>query len=95
MHWVTNPNDTLHSHMDTSWVSCYQALTKTESLNKGILSETIPSTPKVYRQQWPYEDHWEMSNPFIGHDDLYYDNHDPDVNADVDEEWFQGKYGWD
>ena len=33
---VTNPNGTLHTHMDTSWVSCYHALTMTESLNKGI-----------------------------------------------------------
>ena len=29
-----------------------------------------------------------MPNPFIGHDDPYYDNHDPDVNANIDEEWF-------
>ena len=31
----------------------------------------------------------------MGYDDPYYQNHDPDVNAFVDEEWFQGKYGWD
>ena len=86
MHWVTNPDDTLYSHMDTSWVSCYQALAKAKSLNKGILYEIVPTNLEVCRQQWLHEDHWEMSNPFIGHDDLYYDNHDPDVNADVDEE---------
>ena len=84
MHWVTNPNDTLYSHMDTSWVSCYQALTKAESLNKGTLSETRPSTLETCRQLWPHEDHWEMPNSLIGYDDPYYHNHDPD--ADVDEE---------
>ena len=62
-----------------------------ESLNKRILPEIIPTNPDVYRQQWPYEDHWEMPNPFIGHDDPYYHNYDPD--ADVDEEWFQGRDG--
>ena len=34
-----------------------------------------------------------MPNPFIGYDDPYYHNHDPD--AEVDEEWFQGRDGWD
>ena len=28
-------------------------------------------------------------NPFIGYDDPQYHNHDPD------EEWFQGRDGWD
>ena len=93
MHWVTNPNDTLHSHMDTSWVSCYQAPTKAESLNKGILAKIVPTDPELCRQQLPHEYHWEMPNLFIGHDDPYYDNHDSDVNADIDEEWFQGRDG--
>ena len=57
MHWVNNPNDTLHSHMDTFWVSCYQTLTKAESLNKGILSEMVPTDLEVCRQQWLHEDH--------------------------------------
>ena len=81
--------------MDTFWVSCYQTLTKAESLNKGILSEMVPTDLEVCRQQWLHEDHQEMPNHFIGHDDLYYDNHDPDVNADLDEEWFQGRDGCD
>ena len=34
-----------------------------------------------------------MSNPFIGHNDPYYENHG--LDADVDEEWFQGRDGWD
>ena len=34
-----------------------------------------------------------MPNPLIGHDDPQYHNHDPD--EDVDEEWFQGRDGWD
>ena len=93
MHWVTNPDDTLHSHMDTSWVSCHQALTKAESLNKRILSEIVPNDSKVCRQQWPHEDHWEMSNPLIGYDDSYYHNYDPDAN--IDEKWFQGRDEWD
>ena len=57
IHWVTNPNGTLHTHMDTSWVSCYHALTMTESLNKGILSKIVPTNLEVSRQQWPQEDH--------------------------------------
>ena len=93
MHWVTNPDDRLHSHMDTSWVSCYQALTKAESLNKGILSEIVPTDLAVCRQQWSHEDHWKMPNPLIDYNDPYYDNHDSDVNADIDEEWFQGRDG--
>ena len=93
MHWVTNPDDTLHSHMDTSWVFCHQALTKAESLNKRILSEIVPADPKVCRQQWLHEDHWEMSNPLIGYNDPYYHNYDPDAN--IDEEWFQGRDEWD
>ena len=82
--------------MDTSWVSCYHALTMTKSLNKGTLSEIVPIDPEVCRQQWPHEDHWEMPNPLnplIGYDDPYHHNHDPD--ADVDEEWFQGRNAWD
>ena len=35
-----------------------------------------------------------MPNPLMGYDDPYYHNHDPDVYADVDEEWFQGRDGW-
>ena len=34
-----------------------------------------------------------MPNPLIGYDDPQYHNHDPD--EDVDEEWFQGRDGWD
>ena len=34
-----------------------------------------------------------MPNPLIGYDDLQYHNHDFD--EDVDEEWFQGRDGWD
>ena len=45
MHWVTNPNDTLHLHMNTFWISCHHAFTKAESLNKGTLSKTRPSIP--------------------------------------------------
>ena len=41
-----------------------------ESLNKGIFPEIIPTGLDVCKQQWPYEDHWEMPNPFIGYDDL-------------------------
>ena len=95
MHWVTNPDDTLHLHMDTTWASCHHTLTNAESLNKGTLSKTGPSTPEAYRQQQPHEDHQEMPNPFIGYNDPYYDNHDPDVDANVNEEWSQGRDGWD
>ena len=92
MHQVTNPDDTLHLHMDTTQACCQNALTKTESLNMGTLSETGPSTLEAYRQQWLHEDLQEMPNPFIGYDDPYYDNHDPDV--DIDEESFRGRDGW-
>ena len=81
--------------MDTTQASCHHALTKVESLNKGTLSETGLSTPETYRHQWPHEDHWEMLNPFIGYDDPYYDNHDLDVNVDIDEKQFQARDGWD
>ena len=91
MYWVTNSDGTLHTHLDVSWVSCYHALTMADSLNKGIFLEIIPTDPDVCRQQWPHEDHWEMPNPLIGHDDPYYHSHDPD--DDVDEEWFQGRNG--
>ena len=74
-------------------VSCHQALTKAESLNKRILSEIVPTDSKVCRQQWPHEDHWEMPNPLIGYDDSYYHNYDP--NANIDEKWFQGRDEWD
>ena len=30
-----------------------------------------------------------------GYDDPYYHNYDPDVYANVDEEWFQGRDRWD
>jgi len=80
--------------MDTSWVSCQHALTMIESLNKGTLSKIVPIDLEVCRQQWPHEDHWEkpMPNPLIGYDDPYYHNHD--LDADVEEEWFQGRDGW-
>ena len=67
--------------MDTSWVSCHHALTMTESLNKGILSEIVTIDPEVCKQQWPHEDHWKMANPLIGYDDPYYHNHE--LDADV------------
>ena len=50
MHWVTNLDGTLHTHLDVSWVSYYHALTMAESLNKRILLEIIPTDPDVYRQ---------------------------------------------
>ena len=93
IHWVTNLDGTLHTYMDTFWVSCYHALTMTKSLNKGILFEIVPSDPEVCRQQWAYKDHQEIPNPLMGYDDLYYHNHDLDVNVDVDEESFQGRDG--
>ena len=93
--WLTNPDGTLHTYRDLSWVSCYYALTLTESLNKGILSQTVPMDPETCRKQLPHEDHWEMPNPLEGYDDPYSHNHDSDVNADVDEERFQGRDGWD
>ena len=34
-----------------------------------------------------------MPNLLIGYNDPQYHNHDPD--EDVDEEWFQGRDGWD
>ena len=34
-----------------------------------------------------------MPNPFTGYDDPYYHNHD--LDADDDEEWFQGRDGWE
>ena len=49
IHWVTNLDATLHTHMNTSWVSCYHALTMTESLNKRILSEIVPIDSEVCR----------------------------------------------
>ena len=81
--------------MDTTWACCQNALRRVESLNMRILSETGPSTPKAYRQQWTYEGNLlrEMVNLLIGYNDPYYDNHD--LNADIDEEWFQGRDGWD
>ena len=45
----------------------------------------------MFIDNMPHEDHWEMPNPFIGHDDPYHHNYDQD--ADVDEEWFQGRDG--
>ena len=56
IHWLTNPNDSIHLHMDTIWACCLNTLTKTKSHNKGTLSETGPSTPKAYKQKWPAED---------------------------------------
>ena len=93
MYWVTNSDGTLHTHSDVSWISCHYSLTMAESLNKGILPDIVPTGPYVCKQQWPHEDHWELPNPLIGYDDPQYHNHDPD--EDVDEEWFQGRDGWD
>ena len=87
IHWLTNLDDSLHLHIDTTQACCQNALTKVESLNTRTLSKTGPSTLEAYRQQWPHEDPWEMPSPFIGHNDPYYANHDP--KTDVDEEWFQ------
>ena len=95
IHWVINPDGTPYTHRDPSWVSCYHALTMTESLNKGIFPKIVPMDPETCRKQLPHQDHWEMPNPLEGYDDPYYHNHDPEVNADVDEEWFQGRDGWD
>jgi len=85
IHWLTNLNDSIHLHMDTIWACCLNTLTKRKSLNMGTLSETGPSTPEAYKQQWPDEDdHWEMPNPIqIGPPNPYEDNHDP--YADFDE----------
>ena len=57
MHWVTNLDDTLHTHMDTSWLFCHHVLTMIESLNKGTLFEIVPIDPEICRQQWPHENH--------------------------------------
>ena len=95
MHWVTNSNGTLHTHLDTSWVCCHHALTMTESLNMGILSKIVQTDPELCRQQWPHKYHWEIPNPLLGYDDPYYHYHDPNVDAEVDEEWLQGRDGWD
>ena len=93
MYWVTNSDETLHTHLDVSWVSCYHSLTMIESLNKGIFPVIIPTGSDVCKQQWPHEDHWKMPNPLIGYDDTQYHNHD--LDEDVDEKWFQGRDGWD
>lgn len=81
--------------MDTTWACCQNAFTKTKSLNIGTLSKIGPSTLEAYRQQWPDEDDpWEMPNPTqIGPPDPYEENHDPCAN--FDEDWFQGRDGWD
>ena len=56
----------------------------------------------IYFKKWVYNGVLNMltmdpdppnPNPFIGYDDPQYHNHDPD--EDVDEEWFQGRDGWD
>ena len=88
VHWVTNADGTIHRHTDVSWISCHYSLSMAESLNQGIFPEIVPADPDVCRQQWPYQHHWEMPSPF-DFDDPYYHNHDPD--ADIDEEWFQGR----
>ena len=82
--WLTNPDDSLHVHMDITWACCQNALRRAESLNMRILSETGSSTPEAYKQQWTYEGNLfrEMVNPLIGYEDPFYDNNDP--NADVD-----------
>ena len=46
-HWVTNLDGTLYLHMDTSQVSYHHALTKVESLNKGILQKKDQATQKI------------------------------------------------
>ena len=58
VHWLTNPNNSLHVHVDTSWSCCHKALRWTETLNTGIENpnEPGPSTPKVYHQQLPHVD---------------------------------------
>ena len=48
-------------------------------------------------QQLPRIDSWELPNPLqVGHyfaiNDLYYDNHDPDM--DLDDDWYQGRDRW-
>ena len=73
--------------MDTSWVSCYHALTITESQNKGILSKIVLIDLEVCKQQWSHEDHWKIPNsltPLIRYDDPYYYNHDPNINVEED-----------
>ena len=91
MYWVTNSDGSLHTHLD---VSCYPVIMLSQlQYPLGIFPEIIPTGLDVCRQQLPHEDHWEMLNPLIGYDNLHYHNHDPDDN--VDEEWFQGRDGWD
>ena len=62
------------------------------------MNEPGPSTLEVYHQQLPCVDTWELPNPLqAGHyfaiNDPYYDNHDPDM--DLDDDWYQGRDGWD
>ena len=64
IHWLTNPDDSLHLHMDTTWACCQNALRMTESLNMGTLSKIGPGTPEAYKQHWPDEDDpSKMPNP--------------------------------
>ena len=81
-------------HVDPSWLCCQKALKWTETLNTRIQNqnESGPSTPKVYHQQLPYVDAWELPNPLLVgqhfiNNDPYYENHDPDL--DIDDDWFQ------
>ena len=53
---LTNPDDSLHLHMDTTWACCQNALRRTKSLNMGTLSKTRLDTPEAYKQQWLDED---------------------------------------
>ena len=100
VHWLTNPNNSLHVHVDPSWSCWHKALRWIETLNTGIENPNEPgqSTLEVYHQQLPCVESWELPNPFqVGHyfaiNDPYYDNHDPDV--DLDDDWYQGRDGWD
>ena len=93
IYWVTNLDGTFLTYMDTSWVSCYHALTIIESLNKGTISKIVPIDSEVCKQYCSHEDYLEIPNllnPLIGYDDPYYHNHDPE--AEFDEEWFQEKH---
>ena len=98
VHWLTNLNNSLHVHVDPSWSYYLKALKWTETLNTGIQNpnDSGPSTPKVYHQQLPHVDSWELPNPLLAahhfiNNDPYYDNHEPDL--DIDDDWFQGRDG--
>ena len=58
VHWLTNPNYSLHVHVDSSWSCCQKPPKWTETLNIGIQNpnDSGPSTPEVYHQQLPHVD---------------------------------------